>query len=119
MTGCFCLEVATGPLAVTQNKTLGLSHYQHCHGSQVDVSCCVKGFYADSCHNRAPLVLVLVLALFMVLVFICFFQKFPNFCGQMCGLGLISVRFIKFLPSIVQFAAHLSWISVMLQGMNE
>jgi len=26
MTGCFCLEVATGPLAVTQNKTLGFPH---------------------------------------------------------------------------------------------
>jgi len=29
----------------------------------------------------------------MVPVFIKFFQKFPNFCGQICGLGLISVRF--------------------------
>jgi len=40
----------------------------------------------------------------------------------MCGLaGLISVRFrfTKFLPSVVQPAAHLSWISVMLQVMNE
>ena len=81
----------------------------------------MKGFCADSCHNRAPFVLVLVVALFMVPVFICFFQKFPNLCGQMCGLGLISVmfRFIKFLPSVVQLAAHLSWISVMLQAMDE
>ena len=70
------------------------------------MSCCVKGFCADSCHNWAPFVLVLVVALFMVLVFICFFQKFPNFCGQMCGLGLIGVRFIKFSPSVVQLAAH-------------
>jgi len=58
----------------------------------------------------------------MVPVFIYLFQKFSNFCGQMCGLaGLISVRFrfTKFLPSVVQPAAHLSWISVMLQVMNE
>jgi len=39
----------------------------------------------------------------------------------MCGLGLISgrFRFIKFLPSVVQPTAHLSWISVMLQAMDE
>jgi len=57
----------------------------------------------------------------MVPVFIYFFQKFPNFCGQMCGLRLISVRFkfTKFLPSVVQPTAHLSWINVMLQGMDE
>jgi len=98
MTGCFCLEVATGSLAVTQNKTLDLSHYLHCHASQVDVSYCMKGFCADSCHNQAPLVLVLVLALSMVLVCICFYQKLPKFCVRMCGLGLKSVRFrfIKF-----------------------
>jgi len=38
----------------------------------------------------------------------------------MCGLGFISVRFTftKFLPSVVQPTAHLSWISVMLQGMD-
>ena len=51
----------------------------------------VNGFHADSCHNRAPFVLV---ALFMVPVFIYFFQKFLNLCGQICGLGLISVRFM-------------------------
>jgi len=68
-----------------------------------------------------PLVLVVVVALFMVPVFIYFFQKFSNFCGQMCGLGLISVRFTfaKFLPSVVQPSAHLSWIRVMLQAMDE
>ena len=80
------------------------------------MSCCVKGFCADSCHDWAPFVLVLVVALFKEPVFICFFQKFPNCCGQVCGLGLTGVRcrFIKFLPIVVQLAAHLSWISVML-----
>jgi len=50
-----------------------------------------------------------------------FFEKFPNFCGQICGLGSISVRFrfTKFLPSVVQPTAHLSWISVMIQVMDE
>jgi len=43
------------------------------------MSYCVNGFCADSCDNRAPFVLVAVVALFMVLVFIYFFQKFPNF----------------------------------------
>jgi len=39
----------------------------------------------------------------------------------MWGLGLISGRFMltTFLPSVVQPAAHLSWISVMLQAMDE
>ena len=85
------------------------------------MSYCVNGFRAKSCHNRAPFVLVVVFALFMVLVFIYFFQKFPNFCGQMHGLGLLSVRFrfTTFLPSIGQPTAHLSWISVMLQAMDE
>jgi len=85
------------------------------------VSYCVNGFHADSCHNWAPFVLVVVVALFMVPVFIYFFQKFPKFCGQICGLGLISVRlrFTKFLPNIVQLTAHLSWISVTLQVMDE
>jgi len=85
------------------------------------VSYCVNGFRADSCHNRVPFVLVVVVALFMVPVFIYFFQKFPNFCGQICGLGLISVRFRfpKFLPSVVQPTAHLSYISVMLQAIDE
>jgi len=57
----------------------------------------------------------------MVPVFIYFFQMFPNFSGQMCGLGLLGVRFrfTKFLPSVVQPTAHLSWISVMLQAMDE
>ena len=125
MTGCFCLEMAIGPLAATQNKTLSLSHYQHCHGSQVDVSYCVNGVRADSCHNWAPFVFVVVIALLMVPVFIYFVQKFPNFCSQMCGLGSMSVRFMftKFLWSVVQPTAHLSWISVMLhcyrQWMNK
>jgi len=89
------------------------------------VSYCVNGFRVNSCHDRAPFVLVVVVALFMVdlpdFIYANFFQKFPNFCGQMCGLGLISVgfRFAKFLPSVIQPAAHLSWISVMLQAMNE
>jgi len=57
----------------------------------------------------------------MVAVFIYFFQKFPNYCGQMCGLGLISIRFrfTQFLPRVVQSTTHLSWISVMLQAMDE
>jgi len=38
------------------------------------VSYCVNGFHADSCHNRAPFVLAVVVALFMVPVFIYFFQ---------------------------------------------
>jgi len=85
------------------------------------VSYCVNGFRADSCHNRAAFVLVVVVALFMIPVFIYFFQKFSTFCGQMCGFGLISVRFkfTKFLPSVAQPTAHLSWISVMLQVMDE
>jgi len=39
----------------------------------------------------------------------------------MCGLGLISVKFgfSKFLSSVVQATAHLPWISVMLQAMDE
>jgi len=97
------------------------SEQTNIHSALVNVPYCVIGFHADSCHNRAPFVLVVVVALFMVLVFIYFFQKFPNFCGPMCGLGLISVRFMvtKFLPRIVQPTAHLSWISVMLQLMDE
>jgi len=73
-------------------KMLSLSNYQHCHGSEVDASFCVNGFHVDSCHDWAPFVLVAVVALSMVPVFIYFFQKFPNFCGQICGLGL-NVRF--------------------------
>jgi len=67
------------------------------------VSYCVNSFRADSCHNRAPFVLVAVVALFMVPVFIYCFQKFQNFCGEICGLGLMSVsfRFTKFLPSVI------------------
>jgi len=94
-----------------------------CSATQVDVSYCMIGFRANSCHNRAPFVLVVEVALFMVQVFIYanFFQTFPNFCGQMCGLGLISVgfRFTKFLPSVIHPTAHLSWISVMLQAIDE
>ena len=57
----------------------------------------------------------------MVPVFIYFFQKFPNFCGQMCGLGFISIRFrfTKLLSSVVQPTARLLWISVMLQAMDK
>ena len=71
------------------------------------MSYCVNGVRADSCHNRAQFVSVVVVALFMVTSFIYFFQKLPNFCGQICGLGLISVRFTKFLASVVQPTAHL------------
>jgi len=90
--------------------------WQTCHTVN-----CVNGFRADSCHARAPFVLVTVVVFFMVLVFIYFFQNFPRFCGQMCGLGLISVRFrlTTFLPSVVQPTAHLSWITVMLHAMDE
>ena len=34
--------------------------------SQVDVTYCVNGFRADSCHNRATFILVVVVELFMV-----------------------------------------------------
>jgi len=53
--------------------------------------------------------------------FISLFQKFPNFCGQMCGFGLVSVRFsfTKLISSVVQPTAHFSWISVMLHAMDE
>jgi len=43
--------------------------------SQVDVSYCVNGFRVDSGHDRAPFVLVIVVALFMVpflFIFSCF-----------------------------------------------
>ena len=85
------------------------------------MSYCVNGFRADSCHNRAPLFLVVVVALFMVPLFIYFFLKFSKFCGQICGSGLISVTFwfTKYLPSVVQPTAPLSWISVILQAMDE
>jgi len=85
------------------------------------VTFCVNGFRANSCHHRATFILVVVVALFMVPVFIYSCQKFPNIRVQMCGLGLISVRFrfTKFLLSVVQPTAHLSWISVMLQAMDE
>ena len=53
---------------------------------------CVNGFCVDSGHDQAPLVLMVAVALFMVPVFIYFFQNFPNFCVQICSLGL-SVRF--------------------------
>ena len=57
------------------------------------MSYCVNGFRVDSGHDWAPFVLVVVVALFMVgYHFYLFFQKFPNSCDQMCGLGL-SVRF--------------------------
>ena len=38
--------------------------------------------------DQAPFVLVVVVALFIVPVFIYFFQKFSNFCAQICGLCL-------------------------------
>jgi len=85
------------------------------------VSYHVNGFRGDSGHDWAPFVLDVVIALFTAPGFTYFFQKFPNFCGQMSGLGLISFRFTftKFLPSVVQPTAHLSWISVMLQAMDK
>jgi len=93
------------------------------------VSYGVNGFRDDSCCDWAPFVLVVVVALFLVPVFIQLFQKFPNFCVQICGLGLglvygiglrVRFRFTTFLPSVVQSTAHLSWISVMLwQRMNK
>jgi len=55
---------------------------------------CVDGFCVDTCHDREPFNLVVVVELFMVPFeesFIYFLQKFPNFCGHICGLGL-SVR---------------------------
>jgi len=76
MTGCFF------PLISVQSV----------HLCQVDVSYCVNGFRVDSGHDRAPFVLVVVVALFMVPVFIYSFQKFQNFCVQICSLGL-GIRF--------------------------
>ena len=87
------------------------------------MSYCVNGFRADSCHNRAPFVLVAMIALLMGPVFIYLFQKLSNFCGQICDSGSISVRFrfTKILPRerVVQPIAHLSLISVMLQAIDE
>jgi len=63
-------------------------------GSRLDVSYCVNGFRVDFCHERAPFVLVVVVALYIVLHSIYFFQKFLNFCVQVCGLGLgLRLRF--------------------------
>jgi len=56
------------------------------------VSYCVNGFCVGSGHDWAAFVFVVAVALFKVPVFIYFFQKFPNFCVQICSLGL-SVRF--------------------------
>jgi len=70
---------------------LSFQHKQHCHDSHVDVSYCVKVFCVDSDHDRAPFVLVVVVALLM-LPFLIIFSKVSKFCGQICGLGL-SVRF--------------------------
>jgi len=57
---------------------LSLQHQQHCFGSHVDVSYCVNGFHVDSGHDRAPFVLAVVVALFMV-PFIYFFKSFQTF----------------------------------------
>jgi len=70
-----------------------------------DVFYCVNGFRVDFCHDRARFVLVAVVALFIVPVFIYFFQKFPNFCAQICGLG-ITFRLTMLLPSVVQSTAY-------------
>jgi len=90
---------------------------QHCNGSKVDVSYYVNGFRADSCHNRAPFVLAVVVALFMVPVnvFIYFFRKFPNICGQICGLGLLS--FYQALSSLLHTCHGL--VSCYRQWMNK
>jgi len=88
MAGCYCLAVAIGLLAVTQ-KTLSLSHYQHCHGSQVDVSYCVNGFRVDSCHNRAPFVLAVVLHFSWYRFLFTYFKSFQTFVVR-CGLGLLT-----------------------------
>jgi len=60
------------------------------------VSYRVNGFRVDSCHDRAPFVLVVVVALFIVPAFMYIFQKFSSFCGQICGL-LLGVRFRDFV----------------------
>jgi len=56
------------------------------------VSYCVNDFRVHSCHDQAPVVLVVVVALVMVLVFIYLFQMFPKFCVQISGMDL-GVRF--------------------------
>ena len=43
------------------------------------MSYCVNGFRADSCHNQAPFVLVVVVVLFVVPVYIYFFKSFQTF----------------------------------------
>jgi len=62
------------------------------------VSYCVNGTICFGCSGGT----------FTVPVFVYFFQKFSNFCGQMCGLGLTNVKctFTKFLP--VQPTAHVT-----------
>jgi len=52
----------------------------------------VNDFRVHSCHDQAPVVLVVVVALVMVLVFIYLFQMFPKFCVQISGMDL-GVRF--------------------------
>ena len=66
-----------------------LLHWQHCHDSQVDNSYCVNGFRVDTYHDQAPVVFVVVVALFMVPVFIYFFSRVSKL---ICSSGL-SVEF--------------------------
>jgi len=56
--------------------------------SLVDASYHVNCFRIDSCHDGTPFVLVRVVALFVVPVFIYFFQKVLNCCAQICGVCL-------------------------------
>jgi len=44
--------------------------------SQVDVSCCGNGFRVDSGHSRAPFILVVVVALYMVPCLFIFSKSF-------------------------------------------
>ena len=74
--------------------------------------------------DRVHFVLVVVVALFMVLVFIYFFQKLPNFVFRFAvwvsGLGLrVRFCFTPFLQSVVQSTAHSSCTNVTLQAADE
>jgi len=72
--------------------------------------------------NMAPFALMVVVTLLIKLVFLHFFQKFPNFCvrvgfrdyvqGLRLGLGCM------FLPSVVHSTAYLC-ITVTLQTAGE
>ena len=44
--------------------------------------------FRSALSHHAPFVFIVVVALFMRLVFLYFFQKLPTFCVQIHGLGI-------------------------------